>query len=133
MIIVFVSTTGMATPQAPMRSSLISCGYLQTLKGYRCSGWAAQAGCIRFCVKSLHVEAKENPKAVVLLLVGVELCSLTFLSNDFSKSNFIASTLFSDGVAVVLVKGRCTSEIRQRRKNKLYRIAKQALSMIRWM
>jgi len=45
-----------------------------------------------------------NPDAVILLL-GVELCSLTFIRNDLSKSNFIAASLFSDGIAAVLVSG----------------------------
>ncbi len=37
--------------------------------------------------------AKANPDAVVLL-VAVELCSLTLLRNDYSKSNFIVSVYF---------------------------------------
>ncbi|MEO6696184.1 MAG: 3-oxoacyl-[acyl-carrier-protein] synthase III C-terminal domain-containing protein, partial [Ignavibacteria bacterium] len=41
----------------------------------------------------------------MVLLVAVELCSLTFLKNDLSKSNFIATGIFSDGVAAVLIKG----------------------------
>jgi len=48
--------------------------------------------------------AKANPDAVVLL-VAVELCSLTFLRNDYSKSNFIGSSLFADGVAACLITG----------------------------
>ena len=48
--------------------------------------------------------AKANPDAVVLL-VAVELCSLTLIKSDYSKSNFIGSSLFSDGVAAVIVKG----------------------------
>ena len=48
--------------------------------------------------------AKANPDAVVLL-VAVELCSLTLLRNDYSKSNFIGSSLFSDGIAACIVKG----------------------------
>src|SRR5665811_2412889 len=48
--------------------------------------------------------AKANPDAVVLL-VAVELCSLTFLRNDYSKSNFIGSTLFADGVAACIITG----------------------------
>jgi len=48
--------------------------------------------------------AKANPDAVVLF-VAVELCSLTFLRNDYSKSNFIGSSLFADGVAACLIMG----------------------------
>jgi len=48
--------------------------------------------------------ADSNPDAVVIL-IGVELCSLTFIRNDLSKSNFIATSLFSDGIASVIVTG----------------------------
>jgi alkylresorcinol/alkylpyrone synthase len=48
--------------------------------------------------------AKANPNAVVLL-VAVELCSLTLIKSDYSKSNFIGSSLFSDGVVACIVKG----------------------------
>ncbi|MBS1492086.1 MAG: type III polyketide synthase [Bacteroidetes bacterium] len=46
-----------------------------------------------------------NPDAVILL-IGVELCSLTFIRNDLSKSNFIATSLFSDGIAAAIVTGK---------------------------
>jgi alkylresorcinol/alkylpyrone synthase len=48
--------------------------------------------------------AKANPDAVVLL-VAVELCSLTLIKNDYSKSNFIGSSLFSDGIVACIIKG----------------------------
>lgn len=44
------------------------------------------------------------PKAKVLVL-SIELCSLTFQRNDFSKSNLIGTSLFADGVACALVVG----------------------------
>ena len=40
-----------------------------------------------------------------MALVCVELCSLTFHFEDFSKSNFIATALFADGAAGVIVVG----------------------------
>ncbi|MCY9141884.1 type III polyketide synthase, partial [Peribacillus frigoritolerans] len=44
------------------------------------------------------------PTAKVIVL-SVELCSLTFQRNDISKSNLIGTSLFSDGVSCVLVCG----------------------------
>lgn len=44
------------------------------------------------------------PKAKVLVL-SIELCSLTFQRNDRSKSNLIGTSLFADGVACALVCG----------------------------
>jgi alkylresorcinol/alkylpyrone synthase len=34
-------------------------------------------------------------------LVAVELCSLAFQRNDFSRENFVATALFADGAATV--------------------------------
>ncbi|MGM0899841.1 MAG: type III polyketide synthase [Bacillota bacterium] len=44
------------------------------------------------------------PKSKVLVLT-VEMCSLTFQRNDRSKSNLVGSSLFADGVAAVVVCG----------------------------
>ncbi len=40
-----------------------------------------------------------------VLLLAVELCSVTFQWNDHSKRNLIAASLFADGAAAVLVEG----------------------------
>ena len=49
--------------------------------------------------------AKADPDAHVLLLV-VELCSLTFRHADRSKSNLVATALFGDGAAAAVVSCR---------------------------
>jgi alkylresorcinol/alkylpyrone synthase len=51
-----------------------------------------------------NMAALANADAVVLL-VAVELCSLTLIKSDYSKSNFIGSSLFSDGIAACIIKG----------------------------
>lgn len=38
-----------------------------------------------------------------VLMVALELCSLTFLRNDLSKSNLVATSLFADGAAAVVL------------------------------
>ena len=48
---------------------------------------------------------KANPRGAVML-IAVEICSLAFMKDDLSKSNIIASALFSDGGASTLVVGR---------------------------
>lgn len=40
-----------------------------------------------------------------VMLLNVEFCSLTYLAQDLSKRNLIATSLFGDGVAAVLVSG----------------------------
>jgi alkylresorcinol/alkylpyrone synthase len=47
---------------------------------------------------------KANPEHTAVVL-AVELCSLTFQRDDLSKSNVIASSLFSDGCAAVFITG----------------------------
>lgn len=47
---------------------------------------------------------KAYPEQCVLIL-AIELCSLTFQKNDRSKSNIVASSLFGDGCACVLAAG----------------------------
>lgn len=49
--------------------------------------------------------AKAEPDSRVLLLV-VELCTLTFRQGDRSKSNLVATALFGDGAAAVVISCR---------------------------
>jgi alkylresorcinol/alkylpyrone synthase len=99
--IIFLSTTGLATPSLDaliineMRLDENICR--TPIFGLGCAG-----GTAGFAKASTL--AKANPDAVVLL-VAVELCSLTFLRNDYSKSNFIGSSLFADGIAACIITG----------------------------
>jgi len=99
--IIFISTTGLSTPS--LDALIINKMRLNqninrmAIFGLGCGGGVS--GYSKACVL-----AKANPDAVVLL-VAVELCSLTFLRDDYTKSNFIGSTLFADGVAVCLITG----------------------------
>lgn len=99
--ILFVSTTGLATPS--IDGMIINKMHLNPhvnrtpVWGLGCAGGVAG-------MAKANMAAKANPDAVVLL-VAVELCSLTLIKSDYSKSNFIGSSLFSDGVVAVIVKG----------------------------
>ncbi len=99
--ILFVSTTGLATPS--MDALIINKMRLNPhinripIWGLGCGGGVSG-------MAKANTVAKANPDAVVLL-VAVELCSLTLIKNDYSKSNFIGSSLFSDGIAATIVKG----------------------------
>ena len=99
--IIFISTTGLSTPS--LDALIINKMRLNedinrmAIFGLGCGGGVAG-------YSKASILAKVNPDAVVLLIT-VELCSLTFLRNDFSKSNFIGSTLFADGVAACLITG----------------------------
>jgi alkylresorcinol/alkylpyrone synthase len=99
--IVFVSTTGLATPSidALIINKLRLNPHINRMPvwGLGCAGGVSG-------LAKANVLAKANPEAVVLL-VAVELCSLTLIKNDYSKSNFIGSSLFSDGIAACIIKG----------------------------
>jgi alkylresorcinol/alkylpyrone synthase len=99
--IVFVSTTGLATPSidALIVNKLRLDPHVNRMPvwGLGCAGGVSG-------MAKANTLAKANPDAVVLL-VAVELCSLTLIKNDYSKSNFIGSSLFSDGIAASIIKG----------------------------
>jgi alkylresorcinol/alkylpyrone synthase len=99
--IIFISTTGLATPS--LDALIINKMKLnRNISRIPVFGLGCAGGVSGFA--KANIIAKANPDAVVLL-VAVELCSLTFLRNDYSKSNFIGSSLFSDGVAACIISG----------------------------
>ncbi|MBV8391154.1 MAG: hypothetical protein JO080_15220 [Mucilaginibacter sp.] len=99
--LLFVSTTGLATPSidALIINQMRLNPHINRIPifGLGCGGGVSG-------MAKANALAKANPDAVVLL-VAVELCSLTLLLNDYSTSNFIGSSLFSDGVAACIVMG----------------------------
>jgi len=99
--IIFVSTTGLSTPS--LDALIINKMRLsQNISRMSIFGLGCGGGVSGY--SKANILAKENPDAIVLLVV-VELCSLTFLRNDFSKSNFIGSSLFADGVSACIITG----------------------------
>lgn len=99
--IIFVSTTGLATPS--IDAHLINTMNMgkhtrrSPIWGLGCAGGVA--GLARAYE---YTRAYPQHRA---LLVNVELCSITFQWNDLSKRNFVAASLFADGAAAVLVEG----------------------------
>ena len=99
--ILFVSTTGLATPS--MDALIINKLRLNPHIN-RIPVWGLGCGGGVSGMAKANTLAKANPDAIVLL-VAVELCSLTLIKSDYCKSNFIGSSLFSDGIAACIVKG----------------------------
>lgn len=97
----FVSTTGIATPSIDSRImnelGMHSHTKRTPIWGLGCAGGAA--GLSR---AQEYVRAFPNERA---LLVAVECCGLTFQQQDRSKSNLVATSLFADGAAAVLIEG----------------------------
>jgi len=99
--ILFVSTTGLATPSM---DALIINKLRLSPNINRIPIWGLGCGGGVSGMAKANTLAIANPDAVVLL-VAVELCSLTLIKSDYSKSNFIGSSLFSDGIAACIIKG----------------------------
>jgi alkylresorcinol/alkylpyrone synthase len=103
--VVTVSTTGIATPSldAMIMNEL---GLSPNIRRLPIFG----LGCAGGTVGLSHAAdlARIHPDGDTLLLV-VELCALTFRQGDMSNSNIVASALFGDGAAA-LVLGRPGSE-----------------------
>lgn len=104
--IYYINTTGIATPSIDAR--LINLLGLDRhirrtpIWGLGCAGGVA----------GLSVAAHDlvgHPRARALVFAA-ELCSLTFLRDDCSSSNLVATALFADGAAVALLSGNETGD-----------------------
>ena len=97
--LVFVSSTGIAAPSVDARlaNALGLRGDIRRtpIWGLGCAGGAAGLARAReFAIA--------DPGSHVLM-IALELCSLTFQRNDLSKRNLVACSLFADGAAAALV------------------------------
>src|SRR3954466_5696863 len=97
----FVSVTGVASPSIDAR--LINRMKLPSgVRRMPIFGLGCVAGAAGIARAADYVRAYPDQVAVLL---SVELCSLTLQSEDLSIPNLIASGLFGDGAAAVLVAG----------------------------
>lgn len=97
----FVTVTGVATPSIDAR--LINrLGLRSDVKRVPIFGLGCVAGAAGIARAADYVKA--YPQQVAVLL-SVELCSLTLQREDLSIPNLIASGLFGDGAAAVVVTG----------------------------
>jgi alkylresorcinol/alkylpyrone synthase len=100
--IIFISSTGISTPS--IDALLINDLRLdQHIKRTPIWGLGCVGGAVGLSRAYEYTQAFPKSAAVV---IAVELCSLTFQRDDFSKSNLIATAIFSDGAASALVVGR---------------------------
>jgi alkylresorcinol/alkylpyrone synthase len=97
--IVVVSTTGIATPS--LDALLMErMGLRRTVRRLPIFGLGCAGGAIGLARAA--TQAAAEPDELVLFLV-VELCALSFRRDDFTKSNIVATALFGDGAAAVLL------------------------------
>jgi alkylresorcinol/alkylpyrone synthase len=97
----FTTTTGLATPSVDAllahRLGLRSNVRRMPFFGLGCAGGAALLG-----MAADYLRPRPDGVAVVL---AVELCSLTLLLDDASKSNLIGMALFGDGAGAAVLTG----------------------------
>lgn len=99
--LIFVTVTGVATPSIDAR--LINrLGLPSRTKRLPIFGLGCVAGAAGIARAADYVKAYPDQVAVLL---SVELCSLTLQAEDLSIPNLIASGLFGDGAAAVVVTG----------------------------
>lgn len=99
--LIFVTVTGIATPSIDAR--LVNrLGLPSQVKRLPIFGLGCVAGAAGIARAADYVRAFPDQVAVLL---SVELCSLTLQRQDLSVPNLIASGLFGDGAAAVVVVG----------------------------
>src|SRR5262245_46884 len=106
--LIWVSTTGLAAPRprvlAPRTDTVWRHGLAMGLPPRRAPVWGLGcAGGVAGLARAYEY-TRAFPEQRVLLL-SVELCSVTFQWDDRSKRNLIAASIFADGAAAVLVEG----------------------------
>jgi len=97
----FVTVTGVATPSLDARLAN-RLGLHPSLKRTPIFGLGCMAGAAGLARASDALRAYPGEVAVVL---SVELCSLTLQQEDLSMANVVASGLFGDGAAAVVMTG----------------------------
>ena len=113
--IFFASTTGVATPSIDARLVNLM-GFPTSIKRTPIFGLGCVAGAAGLSRTADYIRA--FPKQYALLL-SVELCSLTFQENDNSMAGLVASGLFGDGAAAVILAGDETPHAQLPRENGL--------------
>jgi alkylresorcinol/alkylpyrone synthase len=99
--LIFVTVTGVATPSIDARL-MNRLGLPPRVKRMPIFGLGCVAGAAGISRAADYVRAYPDQVAVLL---SVELCSLTLQEEDISIPNLIASGLFGDGAAAVVVVG----------------------------
>lgn len=100
-LVMSTSVTGIATPS--LDALLISrVGFREDIKRLPIFGLGCVAGAAG--IARIHDYLLGHPDDIALLL-SVELCSLTVQRDDYSMPNVVASGLFGDGAAAVIMVG----------------------------
>jgi alkylresorcinol/alkylpyrone synthase len=112
----FISTTGLATPSIDARL-IYQIGMKSNVKRTPIWGLGCAGGAVGLSRANEYARGFPNQR---VLLLALELCGLTFQRNQMTKSNLIATSLFADGAAAVLIEGDEAAQIRWETYDKLH-------------
>lgn len=104
--IVFISTTGTVTPSIP--SALIAAmDFRQNVQTIPVFGYGCAGGLLGLRLADQMADCGTNGNdGQNVLLISLELCSLSYDYNQFDKKNMIATALFADGCAAAVISGK---------------------------
>ncbi len=97
--VVAVSSTGIATPSLEARAH-DELGFRPDVHRVPVFGLGCAGGVSGLSLAARSARAQPGSK---VLLVAVEICTLAFRSDEMTKSNIVATALFGDGAAAVVL------------------------------
>lgn len=102
----YINTTGLATPSIDARLINIL-GLNRQARRTPIWGLGCAGGVSGLALAAADLTGRPRERALVF---AAEMCTLTFMHDDHSKSNLVATALFADGAAVALVSGDETGD-----------------------
>jgi alkylresorcinol/alkylpyrone synthase len=107
--VVTVSSTGIATPSLEAQA-LGGMGFRTDIERIPVFGLGCGGGTAGFSIASKL--ARAEPGAVILLVV-VEVCTLSFRLDELTKANIVATALFGDGAAACVLRAESKDGLAQ--------------------
>jgi alkylresorcinol/alkylpyrone synthase len=98
--VVTVSSTGIATPSLEARAAS-KMGFRADIERVPVFGLGCAGGVTGLSIASRLAQAR--PRSVVLI-VAVELCTISFRLDELTKANIVATALFGDGAAACVLR-----------------------------
>lgn len=100
--IVLISTTGTMTPSLPSRM-IETMGFETSTQTIPVFGYGCAGGILGLRLANDLAAAGDGQN---ILLISLELCSLSYDYSQFDKKNMIATALFADGCAAAVLSGK---------------------------
>lgn len=98
--VVMVSSTGIATPSLEARAAS-KMGFRADIERVPIFGLGCAGGVTGLSIASRLAQARPGS---IVLMVAVELCTLSFRLDELTKANIVATALFGDGAAACVLR-----------------------------